>query len=150
MDILIAKSLSDYESWVESNSPEKFTLFDYIHGILSTKDIELDIVFAILKFFWPEFCNVNGLVFLQEEYSESKYRELIQQGYSGKDLEYWMNLTSIDGLFDKATFEQSKYLGRQITSIWESKLEKDFPDKLFKVDCIIDGDEVFTAFYQQN
>ena len=143
-------SSSDYESWVTANSPNKFSLFDYLHGVFSTRDLEPDLAIAFFKFLWPEFICVDGLVFLKEEYSKSKYKELAQQENSERDLEYWMNLISIDGLFESATLEQSKYFGRQLVKMWRAKLREDFSDKCFIVDCVIDGNEVYSVFYQKN
>ncbi|MEP5759436.1 MAG: hypothetical protein ABJ327_09095 [Litoreibacter sp.] len=148
MDALISESLSDYENWVNANSPNKFSLFDYLHGILKTKDIEPDLIVAFLKVFWPEFYCIDGFIFLKEEFQEGKYVDLVKQGTSEKDIEYWMNLVSVDGLFDSATFEQSKYIAHQMAEIWKSKLQSDFTDKEFIVECLTEEDEVYVVFHQ--
>lgn len=149
MDISISKDLLDYEKWISANSSTEFSLFDYLHGIFSTKSLEPDLAIAFLNFFWPEFLCVGDLVFLKEEFSEKRYNNLINQGDGGKNLEYWMNIISISGVFESATFDQSKYICCHLSEIWKIKLEKEFPDKNFVLDCAVDGEDVYLVFYQK-
>lgn len=152
MDLLILKSLVNYEEYSAANDDKKVSLFDYLHGYFANEQLKPDLSIAFLKLIWPDFVCMDGLVFLKEEYSERRHGENVLQGISGRDLEYWMNLLTIDGLFETLTFEQSQYFGYQLVEAWTKKLEMDFPDKKFVVECVIedeDGEEeVYVVFYQ--
>lgn len=144
--------LPDYEKWVSSNSPKKFSLFDYMHGVFNTKNIASDFAVAFLKLCAPDFYLYEGCVFLEQEFSKSKYDDLVAQGYKGKDLEYWMNLLSVDGLFESASLECAKYIADHLAILWKIKLQTDFPEMRFDVRGIVeaDEDEVYVVFCQQS
>lgn len=151
MSKLDSIALEDYEKWKRANAPGKFSLFDYLHGVSSTQAIAGDITVAYLQLFWPDFYVYKGLVFLKEEFAQDKYQQLVEQGYSGADLEYWMNLLTIDGLFNNLTTEQALYVGSAIVVMWEKKLAAEYPAQQFKVECLFEQeeDEVYMVFYQQ-
>ncbi len=150
MDNFDSIKLLDYEKWKQANVG-KFSLYDYLHGVLSTQPQSPDLTFAYLKLLWPDFYSYNDQVFLKEEFEEQKYKGLVKQGYSGPELEYWMNLLNIDGLLNNMTTEQARYIGKSVASIWDKKLAIDFPSQRFNTECIIEGedDEVYVVFRHQ-
>lgn len=143
--------LTDYEKWVDANKPKHFSLYDYIHGVLKSATLPVDVIYALSKLFWPDFYIQNGNIFLKEEFSTERHDELLSNGHEGSKLEYWMNLLSIDGLFENATLQQSKALGQIMSESWQAKLEQEFDDRNFDVQCIVDKDkeEVFVVFNQK-
>ena len=141
--------LSDYERWVACNGSGKFSMYDYLHGVFSTKDVSSDLVVAFLKLFFPDFYVYENGVFLKEEFDKNEYNNLVARGYFGKDLEYWMNLLNIDSLFGVSSFEFSKYIANNIALLWHRKLSIDFPEMRFETKCICESDdEVYVVFYQ--
>lgn len=111
--------LEDYVEWMKLNSTKKFSLFDYINGVIQLRDLPIDVFVAVLKLFWPDFINFDNKIFIKEEFSEEKYRELIDNGCPDKDLEYWMNLINVDGLFHSESLEVTEYLSKYIEYLWE-------------------------------
>jgi hypothetical protein len=150
--------LLDYQQWKKANNPNKFSLYDYLHGVTKTKGLNPDLYVAFLKLFWPDFVSVDEYVFLLEKYDEQKYYELVKQRYQGSDLEYWMNLLNLDGFFQEVVGQEGDYLdhclflGEHIAKLWAQKLGIEFPDKVFDVRCIHDSDlnEVYVVFCQKN
>lgn len=152
MKVKIEKNkLKNYQQWVQANKDTQFSLFDYIHGVFQTQEFAPDLSFAFLQLFWPDFILHNTLVFLKEEFYEGKYLELKEQGHQGKDLEYWMNLLSIDGILGSCSFEEAACLGDSIAVLWNKKLEADFSDREFEVNCLKDEylQEVYVTFFQK-
>lgn len=47
--------MPDYESWRSANQPQGFSLFDYVHAIMSTNDLPTDLLLAMARLLWPEF-----------------------------------------------------------------------------------------------
>ena len=148
MDSKILKGLTDYQSLLHANDTNQITLFDYLQLNLKEGSIQPDLSIAFLSFFWPEFISVDGLVYLKEEYSEKRLSELKKQNRLGKNLDYWMNLISIDGMFDSATREQCEYISARVVDIWTAKLMQEFPDISFSVEAINDDEDIFLVFYQ--
>lgn len=149
-------SLNNYREWQKANDNTKFSLYDYIHGLTVEKVIPIDFYIASLKLFNPDFISVDNCIFLKEEYEETKYFDLLKQQYSKRDLEYWINLVNLDGLFDTGAIEiddsfltSCLYLGEQLVNLWSSKLYIDFPSKQFHVECIQEANEVYIVFYEQ-
>ena len=137
--------LPDFSKWQSVN--KDFTFFDYIYSSIKLKDLPPDFMLACLKLFWPDFFVENGCVFLKENFKREKYNRLVEQGLSQRELEYWMNLLSLDGFFSNGrsnefeSFSISKYLGKQLIPIWTSKLHLDFPKYVFMVKCVVDESE---------
>lgn len=140
------KELSDYQSWVKANKSKRFSLLDYVHAKLNFDNISPDLAVALLQLYWPTFHEVDGFVFLKEEFSEKKYREVISN--NEVQLEYWMNLISIESICSSATSKVQEYIAIRVTEMWRAKLKIDFPEKSFIVKKINDETEVFCVFYQ--
>lgn len=142
--------LNDYEMWVNANSTKKFSLFDYMHGVMLTENLSSDLFIAFLKLVWPEFYSYNNCVFLKEQFDQKKYDELVDQGLSNKDIEYWINLVLIDGIFENATVETCEYLAKNLVSAWKVKLKNDFPEKDFELKYFFEEEDGFFVVFSQN
>jgi hypothetical protein len=141
--------LKDVEKWRKLNKKNDFSLYDYIFHIFKSKKINSDIYFAFSEFFWPTFIIYHDYIFLKENFSEEKFKELSKHK---EKIEFWMNLFIIDPYFedDKEEKEKAKILAQILVSIWQSKLKQDFPDIEFTVEYLYDiecGDYGLT-FYQ--
>ncbi len=136
-------NLRDYERWRSSNLPESFSLFDYIHAIMKTKQISADLVIALARLLWPDFVEINGRVFLAEQYSEAKLHELRTQGFNETEAQYWMNLFSVDGLLGAQESSHPDYEGEFAAILecsWSAKLAMDYPGRHFMVRTVQDED----------
>lgn len=154
----IKLELNDYQLWQKSNQNKRFSLYDYIHGLLQVGELSSDICIAFLKLFRPDFIMINGNIFLLEEYSQKKYNDLNNNGYSGRELEYWLNLLNIDCYFEtpKEDFNIDKCLvfAHELTKAWSVKLHQEFSEREFEVICIDEtGDndekEIYITFFQK-
>lgn len=142
--------LSDFQRWVKANEGQKFTLFDYIHAMNIEKQFEIDLFYAISKLIWPEFYELNGYLYLKEEFDEFRYKTLKQQLSSESEIGYWMNLLNIDGMLPNQTEEMYTYLGELLKSTWEAKLASEYFDDNYLVEYIKnEEDEFFITFYKK-
>ncbi len=117
-----------YDDWRAANSPLPFSMFDYAHGVLREAKVSGDVVVALASLVWRMFIEVEQLVFLAEEYSEEKAQALSRRGVTGPDLEYWMNLFSVDGFFQNiaGTEEDEERLASLLVQSWTAKLSIEF------------------------
>jgi hypothetical protein len=121
--------------------------------------------------FWPRFFEHDGCVFIYREGPEAQkwlkdsYKSWFKE-FKGKkaDVEGMINHLHILDILgsrdinknsDKPypTKEQVVYLGRILKNIWECKLKRDFPKKVFKVEFyeknITDLIDYQMTFYQK-
>lgn len=138
--------LLDYQNWVSANQSKRFSLFDYVHAKLNFDRVSPDLAVALLNLYWPTFQEIDGWVFLEEEFSKEKYQELASSNNS--QLEYWMNLINLESIFSLAPVETQEYVALKITEMWKAKLKIDFPEKKFIVKKFIDEGEAYCVFYQ--
>jgi hypothetical protein len=147
--------VSRYEQWKAVNPSDSFSWFDYAHCVLRDGQIAGDFAIAIARLVWPAFVEVQGLVFLADQYSDEKMSDLLGQGIVGQQLEYWMNLFSVDGFFsgvESSTQEDEEQLARILAGAWKAKLGAEFPARDFVVEIVRDDDvgDLCLVFVQGN
>lgn len=142
--------LSDFQRWVKANEGQKFTLFDYIHAMNIEEQFGIDLFYAISKLIWPEFYELNGYLYLKEEFDNLRYQELKQQLSSESEVGYWMNMLNLDGMLPTQTEKFYSYLGELLKTTWEAKLSNEYPDSDYVVEYIKnDEDEFFITFHKK-
>ena len=128
-------------------TPSVYTIIDWL--ILDDK-IEPEMLFRFSEFYWPTFIQKDNYFFLKEKFSEERYVMLLN---NSQNLEYWINLVTIDDFFSKVDHgeEKSIALAKMLAEIWQIKLRKEFPNTIFIVEHLEDkecGDYGLT-FYQK-
>lgn len=141
--------LEDYESWKKNNQKNGyFTFPSYIHGVFDFKAIHEDLCFAFLDLFWPEFIQINGMIFIKNSYYHHK-RNIENKFYkSTSDAEYWTNLLTLDDFLHIKDDNKLSYLAEKIGESWRAKLKQDFPKLCFDIKVINDQDDVAVTFQQ--
>lgn len=142
--------LADFRAWREKND-SSFNLFDYLHGVLSTNDVSTDLIFAIIELFWPEFINVDGMIFIDEQFDKGEYERLVNEGSKPEEVEYWLNLVNLDGLLPGIGNENCAFIGTKIAELWRLKLQLEYQDKKFNVSYLYEDDEQehFVTFHTE-
>ena len=144
----------DYESWKRANPG--FSQFDYLHAFFRLTKNASDIFNSFFRLLWPEFIIRDGHLFLQDNFAEKKYKDLINKGYPRKDVEYWMNLLNLSGMVlqnDSIKESWTKEVGNQLVAIWNAKILLEFPDRKVVVSCIFDeadGEYFLVLFQNEN
>lgn len=97
---------------------------------------------AIPSFLWPEFIQINGMVFLKNEYSESQnipeepieaecfinhihILDLFSHNASLPDEPFWD--------YNHPDFQKAWDVGNTLIELWQTKLKRDFPNERFKI-----------------
>ena len=144
----IATALSDLKKLIERHlQPSPMSSYDYLYHEM--KDKNPDVYFALLGLFWPAFLTQENGVFLKEVFSEERWIDLKNQQ---KNIEYWMNLLSLDSYFEQLEdgFEKAGIFAKYLAEIWKVKLKQEFPKLDFIVRDLKDEDtgDVCLTFYQ--
>lgn len=140
--------MPDYDRWKGMNS-SAFNVYDYIHCVFREGKVAPDLAYAFFYLFWPQFIEIDGDVFLKEKYDEKRIFGLKKKGYTGQDLEYWINLTSLESLLPESQSIMARHLTDELAVVWRIKLQNDFPQKTFHVRCLDDDGERYVVFSQE-
>lgn len=127
------------------------SLYDYIYQQITLNNLSSDLYFAFLELFWPSFIKYKNHIFLKENLTEAKLLELERQ--NEKNIEYWINLLTIDSYFnnDEEGSEKADCLSKILAQIWKAKLSIDFPDIEFIIENFEDSEagDYGLTFYQK-
>lgn len=133
---------------LKAMNKSNFNLYDYIYYEFSNSKTNPDIFYAIYELFWPTFIVHKGNVLLKETFNESYFQELET---THQPIEYWMNLVTIDPYFVNSDepYIKSKLFSKKLSKLWKAKLNIDFPEKEFIVDCLYNENsgDVAITFY---
>ncbi|MCW7469368.1 hypothetical protein [Leptospira kanakyensis] len=112
-------------------------------GIVPNDNVQVAWVYkTVSEYFWPEFIDRNGMIFIKSEYS--KIDKLPKDPI---EAECFINHLHILDLFNHSAdlpdepfwdTEHSDYkdawnLGKHISEMWKQKLERDFPNDNFRI-----------------
>lgn len=103
--------------------------FDYAHFMLRGTYSHADRALALAGLFWPQLRLVDGLVIVAELYSEEKLAELKNRGLSANELEFWMNLFSVDGFLEGipgASLGHAEAIGDTLVASWTARARLSF------------------------
>lgn len=125
-----------YQSFIATNPGS--TSFDYLHGLASQIGLSPEDFNAISMVLAPELIEVDDLVFVKELFYENKYRNILEKGYRGEEIQYWMNLLDITSLFEGLPVARLSKTTEAIIAGWHAKLVHTFPHKKFAVKRIVD------------
>lgn len=146
-------NLQDYERWRTANN-EQFSLHDYAYAVMLTKRVPADALLAFVELVWPNFIEVDGLVLVAEHFDQAKLIDLRSRDYGGSELEFWMNIFSVDGLLQGLPGDCPSHavsLAKTLQQTWEAKLIRDFPGRRFRVQVVEDESvgDVCVVFNQE-
>ena len=150
-DFLVRKLKQKYSQHDTNN----FNVFDFISALGSPIDAMM-----YLKLFWPDFIEVDGMVFLKhvaEELEKDAIYKTLQ--HFDRDLtktEKSYNLFEVSVAFGKAagetTEDEDHWLATQIAGMWSCRLKILYPERHFIVEVLEaeeTGGEIGILFYQQ-
>ena len=140
------------EAWRESF--RNFTVFDVLHDRGSPLDA---LLYAHL--FWPRFVVLHGMTFLlasvEDEADERRISEAMRKWNDQTKVEESFNFVEIAALFGRrkgeSEAEGDRVLAEVLVETWSAKLQRDFPDKRFRVVLVeaTASEEVGVTFYEE-
>lgn len=133
-----------------------FDFFDFLHAHGSP----LDALFYS-RLFWPEFVDINGMVFLKETIEDDDDKDRLDEALKHYDgdktkTEQSFNTTEIPFLFGKnseeITDEEDLALAERLAEMWQYKLQNIYPNRRFIVQILSEeetGDAIAVSFYTE-
>jgi hypothetical protein len=132
-----------------------FNVLDFLHA-------EGSPVFALLygRLFWPEFVEIDDMIFLKETYEDADDRQRIADAFAHykrdrRKTEQAFNVVEVPFLFgrrvDELTEEEYVFLAERLAEMWRCRLQMVYPQRRFTVKVLTPeqtGSEVGVVFYQ--
>ena len=141
------KNSFDFVSFKAANADRIVTGFDYLHAVYKSQGLAPDFILWLAKLFWPDLKKVDGIVFISELFNADRYNELLGNGHSYTQAQFWMNLIEVTGLFDDLPTDQAIVIAESIANSWNSKLQNEFGISSAPAKAIYDNEteEVFVT-----
>jgi hypothetical protein len=141
-DPTVARGWS-FEDFRRANIHRAVSKLDYANNVLRGDITHADGVLAIGALFWPEFRVIDGLVFVDALFTDEKLANLRADGCADQEVEYWMNLFSVDGFFDNLPGESPFHIdavAEMVCSSWAAKAAAEFRNNNLVSHILRDGD----------
>jgi hypothetical protein len=131
-----------------------FNYFDFLHAQGSPFN-----ALFYSQLFWPEFVEIDGMVFLQDIIEDSEAKQRLNEAlnrYKGDKTktEQSFNLVEIPSLFGKhiseITDEEDAFLADRLAEMWRCRLATVFPDRGFLIKTLSakeTGGEIAVVFH---
>lgn len=116
----------DFESFQSANEGRNVSGFDYLHAIYKTQKLSSDFILWFAKLLLPEFKCVDNRIYVAELFDMIRYQELLKNGQSKNQAQFWMNLFEITGLFDDMSCNDAHIFAMKIAESWTAKIRTDF------------------------
>lgn len=134
---------------VRDSKSEQFSFFDYIYS--ASKGPEEALLYS--KLFWPDLVDVNGYVFLSENYDRDYFDEVVSE-YGESKVEETINTTYLYNLVGgKTEYENEVWeaLGNVLCETWRQRAQYLFPERSFAVEFswYSDHDDPGVTLYQR-
>jgi len=137
----------DFKSFVAANVGRHVSGFDYLHTEYKALGLATDFILYFVKLCWPDFKVVDGLVYLSEMFDPERYKTFLSEGRSSTEVQFWMNLLEITGLFDELSIDDAMLIAEALAESWNSKMSAEFDSVLTPARAIRDKEtgEVFVT-----
>jgi len=118
--------LFNFEEFIVANRPCKVSKFDYLHAVYKSQNLHEDFIVCFCKLMWPDFKSVDGVIFVSELFNEEYYQELRASDKPITEIQFWVNLLEITGIFDEISTEQALLIAKIIVESWNVKLKSEY------------------------
>jgi hypothetical protein len=137
----------DFASFVAVNQRANVSGLDYVHVAYKYHGLIYDFLFHFGKMFLPDFKVVDGAIFVSELFRDEEYKKLLSDGKAPHEIQFWINLLEITGMFDDIDTDQAAELAKLIVDGWNAKLQREFGDVSVPARVLCDDElgEVFVT-----
>lgn len=111
-----------YEGFASLNKESEVTELDYLRIIFDLADVHPDFIVSITRLLYPELKIIQGCAFPANVFSQNKFDRMLSEGRSIEDIQYWINLIEITGLFPSLSDEQAVEIANSIVTCWNYRL----------------------------
>lgn len=105
----------------------------------------MDLILRFAKIIYPEFQILDGKIYISELFDLDYYQELLKSGRNISEVQFWLNLLEVTGLFDDLSNNQAMEFAELLVKSWNAKLRSEFPETLDNA-RIVDNKEIGEIF----
>lgn len=132
--------LFNFDDYIASNPGKKLGVTDYLHAVFKMGALPIDVLLSFVRFFWPALEVVNGRIYLSESFDLAKHSEYLASGRDLDEVQLWLNLTEITGIFENVDIDDALEIASIIAQVWNEKIRseigsiEDFARVIFEKD----------------
>lgn len=136
-----------YADFTAANHDKTVSGYDYLCNVSQSQKLPPDYFYWMAKLYRPDFIVIDGIVFVKEIFDAGNYEELILAGESVKNIQFWLNLLEITGMFPMLSMTQAESVAQAVSATWNDKIKLEFGDGMGLSRVILDSatDEVFVV-----
>lgn len=140
------EGLERYQEWTKYN-PDSFTKWSYLRNEVRAEDVVL-----LTTLLWPNFIEIDGIVFLAENFNEKTYRKQKRKAHwNASEYGAIVNHIHLEDAFNEDDIPPHcvmVYIGKIMRQMWECRLSTLFAKKAFVVtlDCSVEYKEYVISF----
>lgn len=129
------------------NPSKALSALDYIRSIYKSHKLPPDFIVCYSRLYRPEIRLEGGRIFIADLFDQSRYEDLLANGYDSAATQYWVNLFEVTGLFDELNEVQAVNVANDIAASWNSLIDTTYPSAIGRASVIQDQDtgEVFVS-----
>lgn len=101
------------------------TISDYVHAVAHLTNLHGDFIYQLFRLIWPQFMQIGNSIFIQEIYSSERYEEMLSNGDTELEIQYWLNLFETTELSDDLTLKQAHEIAKILEKTWNLKLKEE-------------------------
>ena len=111
-----------YSEFKKANE-QRVSILDYLHAVFVSSSLRPDVAYSFQCIFHPTFVEIDGGLYLKELFDESKYQEYQAQKMPQNEIQLWMNLIEITGVFDGISIERALDFAESLSFVWNLQVD---------------------------
>ena len=143
-DRLPKVELSEFERWREECAEGTLDLEDYLGALVEASGFSDEGLIALMAIMWPRLTEHGDRVFLDARFHEEQLQDIPEAHRERPD--FWLNLTLVTAWIEDTA--KAEVAAQLLTVAWKSRLHDAFPQWMFKIETLVDGEDVAVTFYR--
>jgi hypothetical protein len=148
---MASREVFSLSRFLAANPDKNLSSIDYLHAVFKLYELPDDFLLCMARLFSPDFIIVDGLVFLSEKFELDTYKKCLDEGKSPSEIQLWLNLIEVTGLFEGIEVENALSLAHSIETMWNQKIRSHDDNEAKGVARVIyekDDGEIFVTIDQ--
>lgn len=117
--------LFSFKDFLKSNDNKDLNYLDYLQAVFKVGDLPTDIIFSFFDMMSPTFTVIDDHLFIKEFFVQDEYNEYLSQGKNKDEIQFWLNLVEITGVFESIDLSEAMNLARSLKKMWNCKIQSE-------------------------
>lgn len=138
-----------FEELLALNAGMNFSHYDYARVLRQSGHLSVDRLIQWLRSYEPPMITYSGRLFLGENFSASKYKEMLVSGSKVQDAQLFINLINVSDILGREAETNCELIADEISATWNFCLKNAYPSALERARVIREEDEFYVSMYAE-